>query len=151
MLARLALVAALICGPLVEAAEAAATVTVSPIAIVAGRAHYLVEVVQTAQRDTSEVTVSGLPVCGTVVWLRERLTAGTGTTIHLRIGTAAAFVADSYDEILEATATAAQYVEAGSGPYCTASGTLYLRSGPNSTATDHAITTQFVVVAGAQQ
>lgn len=144
----LLLAAALLFAP---AAEAAATVTVSPIATVASRSHVLVSVTETGNRDTSEVTISGLPACGTIVWYRAKLTAGTGTTIHPRLGTAASFTADSYDEVLETTATAASLVEAGSTPYCTSTGTLYLRSAPNNAATDHAITTQFVVVAGAQQ
>lgn len=130
---------------------AIAQVTVSPVAQVSGRTHYLVTVAETGARDTSEVTVSGVPYCGTIVSLRAKLTAGTGTTIHTRAGTAASFVADSYDEIIEATATAAQYVETGSAPYCTSTGTLYLRSAPNNAATDHAITTEIVIVAGAQQ
>lgn len=132
-------------------AWAAATVTVSPIATAGGRPHYQVVVTETGARDTSEVTLSGLPVCGSIVRLRAKLTAGTGTTVHTRLGYAAAFVADSYDEALEASATASTINEVGSTPYCSASGTLYLRSAPNSTATDHAITTTILIVAGAQQ
>ena len=104
MIARL-LLAALMLLPV--DARAAGTATVSAIAFVADRAHYLVEVTETDQRDTSEVTITGLPRCGTITWYRAKLTAGTGTTIHPRLGTAASFTADSYDEVLEATATAA--------------------------------------------
>lgn len=132
-------------------ALAAATVTVSPIASVSGRQQFVVSVAETGNRDTSEVTISGLPVCGTIVQYRATRTAGTGTTIHPRLGLSASFTADGVDEILEASATAATLVEVGSAPYCSPSGTLYLRSAPNSSATDHTITTTIVVVAGAQQ
>lgn len=134
-----------------SSAWAAGTAAITDLGTVGGRAQLLVTVTETSQRDTSEVTISGLPRCGTIVAYRATLTAGTGTTIHPRLGLSASFTADSADEVLEATGTAAILNEVGSTPYCTASGTLYLRSAPNNTATDHSITTRIVVVSGAQQ
>lgn len=132
-------------------ALAAATVTVTPVAMAGYRQQILVTIAETGNRDTSEVTISGVPLCGTIVAYRASRTAGTGTTIHPRLGLSASFTADGIDEILEATATAATINEVGSAPYCTTTGTLYLRSAPNSVATDHSITTRIVIVAGAQQ
>lgn len=132
-------------------AWAAATVTVTNVDTVGGRAQVLVTVSETSNRDTSEVTISGVPKCGTIVAYRAALTAGTGTTVHPRLGNSASFVADSSNEILEANATAATINEVGSAPYCTTTGTLYLRSTPNSSATDHTITTRVLIVGGAQQ
>jgi hypothetical protein len=136
---------------LLTAAAAYAQAVASPIAQIGGRNQYLVSYSESGSRDTTEITITGVPTCGTIVAYRAALTAGTGTTIHPRIGTSAAFVADSINEILEATATSSIINEVGSTPYCTATGTLYMRSAPNSSATDHAITTRIVIVAGAQQ
>lgn len=131
--------------------SAYAQAVASPIAQIGGRNQYLVSYSETGSRDTTEITITGVPTCGTIVSYRAALTAGTGTTIHPRIGISAAFVADSLNEVIEASATAATINEVGSTPYCTATNTLYLRSAPNSTATDHAISTRIVIVAGAQQ
>lgn len=143
--------ALLVVFPRVAAAAYTITGVTGPVTSIGGREQWVVTVTETGVRDTSEVTILGVPVCGTIVSVRAKLTAGTGTTVHTRVGTAAAFVADSYDERLEATATAAQYVEVGSAPYCSSARTLYLRSAPNSVVTDHAITTELIIVAGAQQ
>lgn len=136
---------------LLTAAAAYAQAVASPIAQVGGRNQYLVSYSETSSRDTTEITITGVPICGTIVAYRASLTAGTGTTIHPRLGTSAGFSADSINEILEATQTAATINEVGSAPYCTASGTLYMRNAPNNAATDHAITTRILIVAGAQQ
>ena len=136
---------------LLTAAAAYAQAVASPIAQVGGRNQYLVSYSETGSRDTTEITITGVPTCGTIVAYRAALTAGTGTTIHPRIGMTAGFTADSINEVLEATGTSATINEVGSAPYCTATNTLYLRSAPNNAATDHAITTRIVIVAGAQE
>lgn len=127
------------------------TGTTAPLTSVGGREQWEVTITETGIRDTSETPIVGVPVCGTITVLRAKLTSGTGTTIRPRIGYAAGFAASGYDEIGVASTTAAQLSEPASAPYCTSTRTLYLRSAPNSTATDHAVTTKIVIVSGAQQ
>lgn len=140
-------------GLLPSAALAAGTVTIERVQPTQGngnRGQFIVTIVETSGTSSSEIAIPGLPKCGTITRLRSKLTAGTGTTVHNRIGDVAAFTADSYNEVVEASATAAQLVEPGSVPYCTTTGTLYLRNGIDA-GTDNTVTTEILIVEGAQQ
>jgi len=113
-----------------------------------GVKHYRVRVEETGSRDTTEVACTGLPTYGTLVSYRADLTAGTGTTIHPILGSAAAFVVSTLDYIGGATATAGFINEQSTTRMHLPAGILYLRSAPNSTATDHAISTEILIVEG---
>lgn len=152
-----AAVALLVCALLsllfpLTSAWAAGTVTIERIAPVQGngnRGQFVITIVETSATSSSEITISGVPKCGTITRIRAKLTSGTGTTIRPRVGDAASFAADSYNETLAASGTAATVREPGSGPYCTSTGTLYLRNGVNA-GTDNAITTEILIVEGSQ-
>lgn len=131
------------------AAQAASTCIVTTYYI-DGRRHALLTIDETSARDTTEVACAGVPLCGQVVRVDSALSAGTGTAVRPRVGKSASFVADSIDQILVTDNSAATVSEPGSGPYCGVS-TLYVRTGVNSTATDHAITTNIIVLSGVHQ
>lgn len=129
-------------------ALAASTCTVTA-SQVDGRKHVKAVIVETGARDTTEVACSGVPAFGTIVSIEATLTAGTGTTINPILGRAAAFAASTQDHIATATTTAAHLHEQGSTAYYSSTGVLYVRSRPNNTTTDHAISTEILIVEGA--
>jgi hypothetical protein len=132
------------------AAHAASTCTVTSH-YVDGRRHWLLDIAETGARDTTEVACVGVPVCGQVARVDSALTDGTGTTVRPRLGKTASFVADSISQVTVAGSVAAATVQdAGSSPYCGVT-TLYFRSGVNSTATDHTITSSVIILAGVHQ
>lgn len=129
---------------LLAPAWAGTSCTVTPTGSSTPR-QYLVRIEETGSRDTTEVACTGVPAWGTIVLYHATLTAGTGTTIHPLIGTAASFTATGLDYVAAATATAAVINEQGATAYYSATGKLYIRSAPNSTVTDHAISTEILI------
>ncbi len=105
---------------------------------------------ETAARDTSQCTITGLPLVGTVVSYRADRTAGTGTTVHPIVGLTNGFTASSINQLWLSPTTADFVTFASTDLFMytstsTTTATLYLLSQPNSTATDHAISTDIVI------
>ena len=133
---------------LLAAASWAASVCTVTSSNVDGHRLYRASIVETGARDTTEVECVGLPVWGTVVSYEATRTAGTGTTIRPVAGTTAAFVVSTQAHLFTAVSTAAHIHEQGSTVYYSPQGRLWVRNTPSSTATDHAITAEMLVVEG---
>lgn len=129
-------------------ALAASTCTVTAFQI-DGTKYVYAAIVETGARDTTEVACSGVPPVGTILAQRATLTAGTGTTLHPVVGSSAAFTTSSQSHIITATATAAHINEQGRASYYSPTGVLYVRHAPNSSATDHAVSGNLIIAAGA--
>lgn len=125
----------------------AAVVTVTPTVISAKR-HYLVLVSETLARDTSEYSVPGIPQRGKIVSYRATLTAGTGTTIAPKIGTAAGFVASTQAHVATQSPAAIYINDQSELKYQVTTGTLYIRSTVNNVAMDHSISTEILILDG---
>lgn len=125
----------------------AATVAVTRETI-SGRRIYRVTIAEVEARDTSEATITGVPVLGTIVSYRATLTAGTGTTITPVVGRAAAFAASTQNYIADPGSAGAHIDDSTHVPYYSATGTLYVRSTANNAATDHAISTEILIAEG---
>lgn len=133
-----------------------------------GRLSVTISVTETEARDTSEwstvasaantVTVNGqaltsgqdypIPRKGRIVLYQADRTAGTGATIQPRLGKTTGW-SDSTMSAIGGQALAADYVNDAT-PLAYAftpaqAATLFGRSTPNSTATDHAISTLLVI------
>jgi hypothetical protein len=129
-------------------ALAASTCTVTAFQI-DGRKHVLASIVETGARDTTEVACTGVPVIGQILSYKATLTAGTGTTINPIVGRAASVAASTQNHVLTLGTTAAHVHERNStSVYYSSTGALYVRSRPNSSATDHAISTEILIVEG---
>lgn len=98
---------------------------------------------------STEITVSGVPRCGTITRIRWKVT-GTATTMHPRIGDEAGFTNGSYEQIFEATATSAEEVEVGDNPYCDPARALFLRPGVNA-GSDNEVTIELLIGEGVKQ
>lgn len=125
-----------------------ATVTVRD-RMLGGRRVFIVTIAETEARDTSEATIEDLPVVGRIVDVHCTRTAGTGATIDPEIGRAATWSDATQDEVWQ-NGTAAAHIDAQPGKvYYSSNGKLYWRSTPNSSATDHTITSQIIILEGA--
>ena len=126
------------------------TATVSAVTryTINGRRHYRFTVSETEAAAGSEFSVAGLPSIGRILQYRATRTAGTGTTIAPVVGRAASFLANTQDYIGNAFAAAASGNGAEMKYAGLTSGTMYFRSVPNNAASDHAISTEVVIVEG---
>jgi hypothetical protein len=118
-----------------------------------GRRAFVVGIAETEARDTSETEITDatgerLPRVGTVVQVKSTLTPGTGTTIDPTLGNATGAPAAS-QRLVWANGTAAAHIFAGPSALGTyTGGRLFWRSTPNSTATDHTVNTEIIIVEG---
>lgn len=124
----------------------AATVTITHSANVNGRRYLVVTVAETEANSTSEYSFSVPFLVGTIASLKATRTAGTGTTIQPMIGTATGVAVSTQAREYQAPAAAAHQREAPMrsfyGPI------LYVRSTPNNAASDHTITTEWIIAGG---
>ena len=117
--------------------------------VLGGRRYFIVTLTETEARDTSEATITGLPVIGRILDVHATKTAGTGATIDPEAGRAAAWTDLTQNEIWQ-NGSAAAHIDAQPGkPYYSSTGTIYWRSTPSDATADHSITTQITIVEGA--
>ncbi len=132
----------------------AATITITNHTF-CGRKAYVVNIAETEARDTSETQILDgsaagvrLPTVGTVVQVKSTLTPGTGTTIDPTLSNATGAPAAS-QKLVWANGTAAAHIFAGPTPLGVfTGGALFWRATPNSSATDHAVNTEIIIVEG---
>ncbi len=120
-----------------------------------GRRYIHLTFAETSARDTSEWTVTGLPRVLTLVRYNATLTAGTGTTLNPRLGRATGWSVNTQDDIATNATTAAHISDNTKLAFVLLAtvagddiGTLFGKSQANSTATDHAISTELTFVVG---
>lgn len=119
-----------------------------------GRMHWLFDIASSAVGTTDELILDlasfGIPPIVTVSAFKVNLvTAGSATTIRPRIGTRAAFAADSEFEELATSAAAAAVYNASKAPMQFSelpSPLMVIRFGPDATAT--LIRTKFTLIEG---
>ena len=109
-----------------------------------------VTITETEARDTSEFSITGLPKIGTIVYYKATLTAGTGGTIQPKIGRAASFAESTQNHVGTQSVAKSHHNDTSKLVYSSPTGTLYIRSWPNRTATNHAITTEVIILAGVE-
>ena len=119
---------------------------------VAGRRHYIVTITETDAAASSEVELldgstpeTELPQIGTVMHCKTTLTAGTGTTVDPKLGTATGWTIDTQDAIW-ANGAAAAHINAK--PLTHYNGSLFWSPVPNDATADHAISTELWIVEG---
>lgn len=104
-----------------------------------------VTILETEARDTSEFSITGLPPYGTIVLYKATLSSGTGTAIQPKIGRAEGFSTTSLD-LVGTQESASSYINDAAPLYFVSpTGTLYIRSSPNSSVADHTIRTEIVI------
>lgn len=115
-----------------------------------GRRIISLDIAETEARDTSEWSYGPLPRFVTMTHYQATRTAGTGTTINPRLGTATGWTASTQSDIGTNTTTAAHIndqtlvrIDGGAEGW-----TLYGKSQPNSSATDHTISTKIALLVG---
>lgn len=109
-----------------------------------------VALTETEARDTSEATITGVPIQGTIIEYKATLTAGTGTTINPALGNLATFVASTQAHLGTSSVTAVHVHDQVPLRYDAPTGTLYVRSTPNSAVADHSISTVILIADGVE-
>ena len=113
-----------------------------------GRHYFLISLVETQARDTSEATCLGLPFKGTIMSYEATLTAGSGTTIDPDIGRVTSFSVTGQDNIANNATAAAHIANQDRVRYFSSTGKLFIHSNPNNVATDHSISTEILIAEG---
>jgi len=112
---------------------------------------YLVRVIeQDADNNDESTIIEGLPEVGEIVLVNSHLVSGTavpGATIQTEIGRAAAWVADTSDEVWDAGAAlaAGRINTAPDQRYYAPGKAWYLRSQCSDATADHTIQTEILV------
>jgi hypothetical protein len=129
----------------------ASTVVGPTINVIKGRATYRWTVSETGAAPTDTWTITGAPAIGTVVLYRANLTAGTGVTINPRLGRTLAFTTSTNDVIGVNSTTAALINDSTPLKYSgLTAAKIYGRSLPSNAAADHSVSTEIVIVEGAE-
>jgi hypothetical protein len=129
----------------------ASTVVGPTINVIKGRATYRWTIAETGAAPTDTFTLTGAPAIGTVVLYRANLTAGTGATINPRLGRTLAFTTTTNDVIGVNSTTAALINDSTSLKYSgLTAAKIYGRSLPSNAAADHSVSTEIVIVEGAE-
>jgi hypothetical protein len=129
----------------------ASTVVGPTINVIKGRATYRWTISETGAAPTDTFTITGAPAIGTVVLYRANLTAGTGATINPRLGRTLAFTTTTNDVIGVNSTTAALINDSTSLKYSgLTAAKIYGRSLPSNAAADHSVSTEIVIVEGAE-
>jgi len=128
------------------------TPTVSVFVGPSGREEYVISITETEASSAAgaEWVVAGLPKVGRITLYKSTLTAGTGTAINPKLGATPGFTVSTQGHLATNSTTAAHINDATSFPVYLPTGTLYGRSSANNAATDHAISTIIVLVAGSE-
>jgi len=112
-----------------------------------GGARFVVSIAGASVAATTEVEITGLPVYGRIMLLRESLVSGTGTTIDPVLGTA---TNPATSVLLENdTAAAAVVLQPAGGPvpYYAAGGSLFYRPVPDAGA-DNVTAAEILILEG---
>ena len=108
---------------------------------------YAVTYTETGVAAASEATIAGVPKFGRIMSVKATLTSGTGTTIAPEIGDTASWTDSTQAEILSGPTAAAHIHETQVVRYYSSTGTLYVRSTPDS-ATDNAVSVEILIREG---
>lgn len=130
-------------------AALAYTATITPhVTSVNGRTCTYYNVAETSARDTSEFSITGVPVIGTIWIYHADRTAGTGLTINPIVCRAVGCVTATIDHVGTALTTGDYVLEEDPTGYISPAGTLFIRSRPSSVVTDHSITSEILICPG---
>lgn len=127
-----------------------AFVVTRTVETISGRRHYRIKISETAIDGTSEWSVDNLPEVATMVDYKATLLSGTASTIQPALGAAAAWVANTQDDIAVQQAAAAHVNDQTRVRMIIPTGnSLYGRTTPDAGA-DNNVDTEFVIIEGHQ-
>ena len=127
-----------------------ATVTGPTINHLGGRDYYRWSIAEVEASSTSEFVISGAPQIGTIVLYSAQLVSGAGTTINPILGRSGSFTASTMNHIATNTTTAARINDSTNLRYggLITTGSIFVRSTPNSVTANHVISTEIEIVQG---
>lgn len=114
-----------------------------------GTTEFYWSITEVEARDTSEFWIEGAPTSGKITLYRATKTAGTGTTINPKLFRVESGTVSTQDHIGTNSSTAASINDSSDLEYNgLVANRIRVRSSPNSVATDHAISTEIVIIEG---
>ena len=122
-----------------------ATVTHDPES--RGNGRYHVAIAGTSVAAATEVEITGLPVYGRIMLLRESLVSGTGTTIDPVLGTATNPATSVLVENDAAAASVVLQAAGGPVPYYASGGSLFYRAVPDA-GSDNVTSGEILILEG---
>ena len=111
-----------------------------------------VTITEASIRDTTKTALTNVFEIGKIIDYKTTLTGGTGSTVNPKIGLTSTFTASSQPHVWSSGTTAAHVHNITGIVYDTTGNTsrsLWIQSSPNNTATDHAVSTELVILEGA--
>ena len=126
-----------------------ATVT-PPVSVLddLGRVNRVYVIAETGSKNTDEFEIKDVPKLFTITSYKATLTAGTGTTIQPKGGTATGWTVSTQEDLFLQSSAAAHINDNTPVRGYTSTGSIFIVSAPNNAATDHAITTEITIVEG---